>query len=56
MCFEDFWTNKPYMFRKMLLSTLSALKLDPSGFSDTLVNIYQCEGSNSADRKVILFL
>jgi hypothetical protein len=53
MCFENLWTNKLYMYRRMLLSTSSALKVEPSGVSDKLVDIYICEGSISADRKLI---
>jgi len=53
MWFENLWTNKRYMYRRMLLSTSSTLKVEPSGVSDTLVNIYQYEGSILAARKHI---
>lgn len=56
MCFENLWTNKRYMYRRMLLSTSPALKVEPSDVFDTLVDIYRCESSISADRKLILFL
>jgi len=56
MCFENLCINKLYMYRRMLPSTSSPLKVGPSVVSKTLVNIYQCESSISNDRKLILFL